>query len=123
MFQKNLDESGNKPNKVLLDKGSGFYNKSLRSWLAKHDMEMCSAHNEGNSVVTTFIRTLKSKIYKYITSILKNVYIDKLGDIVKKSNNAYHRTTKMKSVDVKSEIYVNFNKQNNYKDPKFKVCN
>ena len=84
MYKKNLDKSGNKPNKFLVDKGSGFYNKSLRSWLAKHDMEMCSAHNEGNSVVTRFIRTLKSKSYKCITSILKNVYIDKLIDIVKK---------------------------------------
>ena len=56
-----------------------------------------------------------------MTTISKNVYIDKLGDIVKKYNNTYHRTIKMKPVDVKSKTYINFNKENHYKDPKFKV--
>ena len=46
---------------------------------------MCSIHNKGKSVVAErFIRTIKNKIYKYMTSISKNVYIDKLDDIVKK---------------------------------------
>ena len=58
--------------------------------------------NEGKFVVAErFIRTLKNEIYKYMTSILKNLYIDKLEDIVNKCNNIYHRTTKMKPVDVK----------------------
>ena len=49
---------------------------------------MYSTHNEGKSVVAErFIRMLKSKIYKYITSISKNVYIDKLDDIVDEYNN------------------------------------
>ena len=49
---------------------------------------MCSIHNEGKSVVTErFIRTLKTKIYKYMTSMSKNVYIDKLDDIVGQYNN------------------------------------
>ena len=49
---------------------------------------MCSTHNEGKFVIAErFIRTLKIKIYKYITSISKNVYIDKLDDIVNKCNN------------------------------------
>ena len=56
----------------------------MKSWLGKNDIEMYSRHNEGKSVVAErFIRTLKNKIYKYMTSILKNVYIDKLSDIVK----------------------------------------
>ena len=63
---------------------------------------MYSIHNEGKSVVAErFIRTLKTKIYKYMTSISKNVYIDKLDDIVNKYNNTYNRTIKMKPVDVK----------------------
>ena len=63
---------------------------------------MHSIHNEGKSVVAErFIRTLKTKIYKYMTSISKNVYIDKLDDIVNEYNNTYHRTIKMKPVDVK----------------------
>ena len=59
-------------------------------------------HNEGKSVVAErFIRTVKNKIFKYITAISKNVYIDKLEYIVNKYNNTYHRTIKMKSADVK----------------------
>ena len=63
---------------------------------------MYSTHNEGKSVVAEiFIRTLKSKIYKHMTSISKNVYIDKLNDIVDEYNNTYHTTIKMKPTDVK----------------------
>ena len=62
---------------------------------------MYSIH-EGKSVVAErFIRTLKTKIYKYMTSISKNVYIDKLDDILNEYNNTYNRTIKMKPVDVK----------------------
>ena len=56
-----------------------------------------------------------------MTAILKNVYIDKLGDIVKKYNNAYHTTIKMKPADVKDNTYMNFKKEFNNKNPKFKV--
>ena len=64
---------------------------------------MDSTHNEGKSVVAErFIRTLKNKIYKYMTSISKNVYIDNLDGVVNKYNNTYHSTIKMKSVDIKS---------------------
>ena len=71
---------------------------------------MYSTHNEGNSVVAErFTRTLENKIYKYITSISKNVYIDKLGDIVNKYNNTYHTTIKVKPVDVKSGSYIEYN--------------
>ena len=85
-------------------------------------MEMHSMHNEGKSVVTErFIRTLKNKIYKYMTSVSKNVYIDKLDDIVNKYNNTYHSTIKMKPVDVKSNTYIDSSKEINDKDPKFKI--
>ena len=63
---------------------------------------MYSTHNERRSVVAErFIRTLKIKIYKYMTLILKSGYIDKLDDIVNEYNNSYHRTIKMKPVDAK----------------------
>ena len=75
---------------------------------------MHSIHNEGESVVAErFIGTLKNKVYKYITSISKHVYIDKLDDIVNKFNNIYHRTIKMKHVDVKPSTHIDFNKENN----------
>ena len=68
---------------------------------------MYSTNNKGKSVVTErYIRTLKSKIYKYMTSISKNVYIDKLDDIIKDYNNTYHASIKMKPVDVKDNIYI-----------------
>ena len=83
---------------------------------------MYSTHNEGKSVIAErFIRTLKNKIYKYMTSISKNVYIDKLDDIVNKYNNTYHSTIKMKPVDVKSNTYIDSSKEINDKDPKFKI--
>ena len=83
---------------------------------------MYSTHNEGKLVVAErFIRTLKNKIYKYMTAISKNVYIDKLDDIVNEYNNTYHRTIKMKPVDVKDNTYIDFKKEVNDKDPKFKV--
>ena len=83
---------------------------------------MYSTNNEGKSVVAgRFIRTLKSKIYKHMTSISKNVYIDKLNDIVNEYNNTYHATIKMKPIDVKANTYINTDKEINNEDPKFKV--
>ena len=121
-FQKILDKSGRKPNKIWVDKGNEFYNNSFKKWLKDNDIEMYSIYNEGKSVVAErFIRTLKNKIYKYMTAISKNVYIDKLDDIVNEYNNTYHRTIKMKPIDVKDNTYVDSKKEVNDKDPKFKV--
>ena len=83
---------------------------------------MYSTHNERTSAVSErFIRALTNKIYKYMTSISKNVYIDKLEDKVNKYINTYHRTIKMKPVDVKSNTYINSSKEVNNKDPKSKI--
>ena len=85
LFRKFLDESKRKLNKILVDKGSEFYNRSMKPWLVKNDIKMYSTHNERKSVIAErLIRPLKNKIYKYMTSISKNVYIDKLDDIVNK---------------------------------------
>ena len=92
-----LKQSNRKPNKTWVDKGSEFYNASFKKWLQDNDIVMYSTNNEGKSVVAErFIRTLKSKIYKYMTSVSKNVYIDKLNDILDEYNNTYHNTIKMK---------------------------
>ena len=121
-FQSILNKSKRKPNKIWVEKGSEFYNNSFKKWLQDNDIIMYSTYNEGKSVVAErFIRTLKSKIYKYMTSISKNVYIDKLNAIVNKYNNTYHTTIKMKPIDVKDCTYINTNKEINYKYPKFKV--
>ena len=84
----------------------------MKSWLEDNDIEMYSTHNEIKSVVPErFIRIVKNNIYKYLTSVSKNVYIDSLAEKVKKYNNTYHYTIKMKPVHVKSNIYTDFNKR------------
>ena len=83
---------------------------------------MYSTNNEGKSVVSErFISTLKNRAYKYMTSVSKYVYINKLDNIVNEYNNKYHRTIKMKSIDVNDSTYVNTDKEVNDKDPKFRV--
>ena len=107
---------------MWVDKGSEFYRSSFKKWLKDNDIEMYSTHNEGKSVVAErFIRTLKNKIYKHMTAVSKNVYIDKLDDIVNEYNNTYHRTIKMKPIEVKDNTYIDSIKEVNDKDPKFKV--
>ena len=121
-FQKILDKSGRRPNKLWVDKRREFHINSFKKWLKDNDIEIHSIHNEGKSVVAErFIRTLKTKIFKYMTSASKNVYIDKLDDIGGEYNNTYHRTIKTKPVDVKDNAYIDFKKDVNDKNPKFKV--
>ena len=121
-FQKILKKYNRKPNKTLVDKGSKFFNNSFKKWIKDNDIVMYSTNNEGKSVIPErFIRALKNEIYKYITSISNNVYIDKLDDIVKEYNDKYHTSIKMKPVDVTDNTYIDFKKEINNKDPKFKV--
>ena len=83
---------------------------------------MYSTYNEGKSVFTErSIITLKNRIYKSLTSISKNVYTDKLNDIVNKYNNTYHKAIKMKPVNVKSNTHTDSSKEINGKGPKIRV--
>ena len=62
-FQKLLDKSGRKPNKIWVEKGSEFYNRSFKKWLKENDIEIYSIHSEGKSFVSErCIRTIKTKI-------------------------------------------------------------
>ena len=113
-FQKIFDDSNRKPSKIWIDKGSEFYNNSFKKWLKDNDIEMYSINNEGKSVVAErFITTLNTKFYKYMTSVSQNIYIDKLDDAVSEYNNTYHRTIKMKPVDVEDNTYIDFKKEVN----------
>ena len=112
-----------KPNKIWVDQGSEFYN-TFKKFLKTNNIELYSTFNEGKSVVAQrFIRTLKNKIYKHMTTISKNVDIDVLNDIVNKYNTTIHRTIKIKLIDVTNDSYVEYNEQSNKKGPKFKVKN
>ena len=82
-FQNFLDESGGKPSKIWRDRGVDFYNRSMKSWFQNNDTEVHSTYYEKKSVFTErFIRTLKNKTHRYVTSVLKHVYVNKLDDIV-----------------------------------------
>ena len=117
-----MKESNRKPNKRWVDKGSEFHNSPFKKWLKDNNIEMDSINNEGKSVAAErFIRTLTTKIYKYMTSISKNVYINKLDDTVNEYSNTYHRTIKMKPVDVEGNTYIDISKEVNDKGSKFKV--
>ena len=99
--QTNLDVSNRAPSKIWVDKRSKYYNRSMKSWMQGNYIEIYLSYNEGKFIVAErFIKTLKNRI-KQMTSISKNVYMDKVNDIVDdivdKYNNACHRTTKMKA--------------------------
>ena len=121
-FQKILDSSNRKPNEIWVDQGSEFYNNKFKSFLKENEIDMYSTFNEGKSVVAErFIKTLKIKIYKHMTTIGKNVYIDVLDDIVKKYNNTVHSSIKMKTKDVTDDSFVEYFEEIIKKSPKFKV--
>ena len=106
----------------MVDQGSDFYNKSFKKWLKHNNIDMYSTHNDGKSVVPErYIRTLKNKIYKHMTDISKNLYFDVLDDIVDEYNNTYHKTIKVKPIDVESDSFAEYNEESNEKDPKFKA--
>ena len=80
---------------------------------------MYSTDNKGKSVVAKrFIKTLKNKIYKHMTTVGKNIYFDVLNDIVDEYNNTIHSSIKMKPKDV---TFVEYSEETNKKNPKFKV--
>ena len=102
VFLKILGESICKPNEIWVDKGSGFYIRSMKSFLQNNNREMYSTHNEGKSV----------DLWEPI---------DKLDDIAHKYKNTYHSTTEMKPVNVKWNTYIDSSKKFDNKNPKFKI--
>ena len=92
LFEKFLNKSNRKPNKTWVDKGYKFYKRSIKSWLAKNDIEIYSTHNEGKSVIAE-------------RSVVPG----------------YHSTIKMKPIDVNSNTYIDSGKESNDKNPEFKI--
>ena len=121
-FQSILDSSKREPDKIWVDQGSEFYNTSFKKWLKDNDIKMYSTHKGGKSVIAErFIRTLKNGIFKHMTAVSKNVYFNILNDIVDEHNNTYHRTIKMKPIDVKPDSYAEYSVESIEKDRKFQV--
>ena len=120
-FQKVLDESKRKPNIIWIDKGSKSYNRTMKSEIEESEIEMYLTHDEGKSFVAgRFIKTSKNEIHKYMTSISKNMYIDKLN-IVNKYNNIYHTTIKKNPPALNQAYILTLNKENNKEGSNFKV--
>ena len=122
-FDKIIRQYNRKPNKIWVDQRGELYNNIFKKWLSDIDIIMYSTYNEGKSVVAErFIRTLKSKLYKHMTTISKNVYYDVLDDVVNKYNNTKHSTIKMKPIDVRDNnnkrVYID---EHNEKRSRFKV--
>ena len=106
-----------------LTKGSKLYNNFFEKWLKDNDIEMYSTHNEGKSVVAErFIRTLKNKIYEYMISLSKNVYIGQLHGVFREYNNTYHTAIKMKPDDVRNNAQIDSKKEIINKNPQFEVA-
>ena len=104
------NNSKRKPNIIRVDQGSEFYNTHFKKWLKDNNIEIYSTHNEGKSVVAErFIRTLKNRIYKHMTAISRNLYFNVLNNIFDKYNNKYHKTIKIKPIDVKSDSFAEYN--------------
>ena len=121
-FEKIVNESGRQPNKIWVDQGSEFYNKTFKNWLMSEGIEMYSTYNEGKSVVTErFIRTLKNKLYKHMTAIGKNVYWNVLDDVVDKYNDTVNRSIGTKPKDVKNNKKVVYVEESNEKSARFSV--
>ena len=115
-FKKLLSDSKRKPNRIWVDQGREFYNKSFKDFLKINNIETYSIYNEGKSVVAErFIGTLKNKIFKHMAAISNNVYFDVLDDIVDKYNNTVHKTIKIKPIDVTVDSYAKYNEDFNKK--------
>ena len=112
MHLKKIISEGRKPNRIWVDQGSEFYNKSFIDFLKINSIEIYSTFNEGKSFIAErFIKTLKNEIYKHMKAISKNVYVDVLDDIVNKYNNTVHKTIKMKPIDVTDDSFAEYNEE------------
>ena len=83
-LKNNKGEAITKPNKIWIDKGSKFWNRSKKLWAGRNNVEIYSMLNKRRLVVVAqFITTLKNKIYENLASAFENIYMDKLPEIVK----------------------------------------
>ena len=99
-----------------------FDKKLVKSLLHDNGIEMYLTNSEVKFVVVErFIKTLKSKIYKYMAPVSKTVYTDKLDEVVDKYSNTYEKSMKIKPVDVRPGLYIEYFVENNDKGLKFKV--
>ena len=113
-FQQILDEYNRKPNKIWVDKGSKFYNRSVKSWLQDDFTEMYSTDNKEKYIAAKiFIRTVEYKVYKYMTSLSKTLGIDKLDDIILHIKPSIHITFGIKNDEKELKCNLKLSKYKN----------
>ena len=121
-FLKILKE-GRKPKFLQTDKGSEFINKKTQAMLKKYKIKFFTTNSEMKAaIVERWNRTLKSRMYKYLTSKSTNRYIDVLQNLVNGYNNTVHRSIKMRPINVKEE-HQSFIRQNLYSKNQNEVRN
>ena len=97
-------KEGRKPKKLWTDKGNEFYNDHMDKLRELHDIKLYSTENEEkSSIVERWIRTMKEKIFKYLTDNNTNRYIDVLAELVEEYNNTVHSSTKLTPIDASKE--------------------
>ena len=115
-FKKIISEGQRKPNKIWVDQGGEFYNNTFKDFLKMNNIEMYSTFNKVSPLLLRGLLELqKNKIFKHMTTISKNVYIDVLNVIVNRYNTTVHRTIKMKPIDVMGNSYVEYNEDSKKK--------
>ena len=121
-FHKLLKESNCKSTKIWVDKGSEFYSRSMKLMLEKNNIEIFWTYNEKIFCCCwkIYYNLKEYKMQNCMTPNSKNIYIDKLDDIVSKYHKKCNGTINMNLVDVKSSTYVDSSKEINDKDNKFK---
>jgi hypothetical protein len=118
-----------KPNKLWVDKGKEFYNKTFDKWLKTNNISLYSTFNEGKAVVIErFNRTMKARMWKYFTAQNTKKYIDILDKLIDQYNNNYHSSIKMTPVEASKKHNENVVRNNLYnkisiklKKGKFKI--
>ena len=115
-----VNESKRKPNKLWVDQGKEIYKSFMQIWLDDNIL-MYSTHNEGKPVVAErFIRTLKTKIYKKMTTNNSKSYLGYLNKLVNEYNNTYHRSVGKKPIDADFSALTE-ETESSYKSTKLKV--
>ena len=102
-FESILKE-GRVPQKIQTDRGKEFFNKHFQKVLSKHNIHHFATGSELKaSVVERFNRTIKTRMWRYLTAVNSKRYIDTIQDLIKSYNNSYHRSIKMRPTEVTRE--------------------
>lgn len=127
-FTEIVAGSKRKPDKLWVDKGTEFYNRTFRDWLKENEIDMYSTHNEGKAVVVErFNRTIKTWMWKYFTANSTRRYFDALPELLRRYNHSVHRSIKMSPHDAsqkgnEAEVWSNLYGQSTAKrKPRFAV--